>query len=81
LSGKKGEGLGNNCLPVTVLKKAMILRITLRYFSKLDLTQIFDKTFYQFAHSTTTFLAFSSLAFQSRASKGINLNELEILKL
>jgi len=47
--------------PSKCVKKAMILRITLRYFSTLDLTQIFEKTFHQFAHSTTTFLVFSRL--------------------
>jgi len=51
------------------VKKAMVSRLTLRYFNALDLTQIFEKTFHQFARSTTTFLVFSRLAFQSGACK------------
>jgi len=39
-------------------KNAMISRITKRYFSTLDFTQIFEKTFHQSAYFTTTFLVF-----------------------
>jgi len=59
----------------------MISRITMRYFSALDLTQIFEKTFNQLAYVKTTFLVFSRLVFQSRDSKDKNLKELELSKI
>ena len=46
LSGEKGVGTGQKLLRSKCVKKAMISRITLRYFSILDLTQIFEKTFH-----------------------------------
>jgi len=46
LSGKKGVGTGENLLPSKCVKKATISRITLRYLSTLDLTEIFEKTFH-----------------------------------
>jgi len=46
LSGEKGVGTGQKFLPSKCVKKAMISRITLRYFCTLDLIQIFEKTFY-----------------------------------
>jgi len=72
---EKGEGTGEQLPPSKSVKNAMISRITMRYFSTLDLTQIFEKTFHQFAHFTTTFLVFSGLAFKSRVSKDKNVKE------
>jgi len=78
---EKGVGTGEQLPPSKCAEKAMISRITMRYFRTLDLTQIFEKTFHKFAYITTTFLVFSWLAFQYRASKNKNLKELELLKL
>ena len=61
LSGEKCVGTGEKLLPSKCVKEAMISRITLRYLSTLDLTQIFEKTFHEFAQSTTTFLFFLGL--------------------
>jgi len=40
------------------VKKSLISRQTQGYLRTLDLTQIFEKTFYLFAHSTTAFPSF-----------------------
>jgi len=69
-------GTGEQLRPSKSVKKAMISRIIMRYFITLDLTQIFEKAFYQSVYFTTTFLVFSRLAFQSMASKDKNLKEL-----
>ena len=42
-SGEKGGGTGQQLPPRKSVEKAMISRTTMRYFSTLDLTQIFEK--------------------------------------
>jgi len=77
LSGEKGLGTGEKSPPF----KFVISRIKLKYFSTFNLTQIFEEIFHQFPYSTTTFLDFSKLAFQSSASKDKKLKELDPSKL
>jgi len=77
----KGVGTGQQLPPSKSVKNAMIARITMRYFSTIDFTHIFETTFHQFAYFTTTFLVFSRPAFQSRASKDKTVKALERLKL
>jgi len=58
LSGEKGVGIEEQLPLSKCVKKTMILKITPRYFRTLDLTHIFEKTFHQYAHSTTIFLVY-----------------------
>jgi len=59
LSGVKGVRTGEQLPPSKCIEKAMVSRITPRYFSTLGMTQIFEKTFHQFAPSTYAFPVFS----------------------
>jgi len=52
LYGKEGVRTGAHLLPSKCVKKNWFWRQTPGYFSTVDLTQIFEQTFHQFAHST-----------------------------
>jgi len=58
LSGEERVGTGAQLPPNKCVEKALLSRQTLGYFSTLDLTQTFEKTLHQFAHSTATCLVF-----------------------
>ena len=53
---KMVKGLEENC--PKYVKRALISKQTLGHFNKLDLTDTFELTFNQFAHSTATFPIF-----------------------
>jgi len=76
-SGRNGFGWGGRC---RACKKAWKkdFKTNTGYFSSLDLVQIFEWIFYQFAHPATTFPSF--LGCQSRVSKHKNRKKLTLLK-